>query len=181
VPYTKIGKPADRIQYWAGNSGANSANRIEAMRYHTHAVMMLGFNDIAGGSNSAATVLSNLRDAWARMKVVNPTLKIVEGFITLRTASNDSWATASGQTVQGGYETGGVRTTFNNSLAGEVTAGTIFSTFDFAPSIYDPAAIDKWLTNGTASYPTTDGTHPRPTFHGFEATYLRPIIAGFTA
>ncbi len=142
--------------------------------------MMLGFNDIAGGSNTAAQVLANLRLAWARMKAVNSALKILEGFITMRTSSSDSWATQGGQTVQGGYETGGVRTTFNNSLAGEVSAGTIFGTFDLAPSIYDPAAIDKWLANGTANYPTTDGSHPRPTFHGFEAAYLRPIFAGLT-
>jgi lysophospholipase L1-like esterase len=182
VPYTKIGKPADRIQYWAGNGGANSANRIEAMRYHTHAFMMLGFNDIAGGSNSAAAVLTNLRDVWARMKAVNPNLKIHEGFITLRTSSpSDQWASAAGQTPQGGYETGGTRTVFNNSLAAEVAAGTIAGTFDYAPSCYDPAFPDKWLTNGTANYPTTDGTHPRPTFYSFWATYLRPILAALTA
>ncbi len=180
IPYTKIGKPADRIQYWAGNAGANSANRIDAMRYHTHTTMMLGFNDIAGGSNTAAQVLDNLRLAWGRMRAVNPALKVLEGFIIIRTASSDSWATQSGQTVQGGYETGGVRTAFNNSLAAEVSAGTIFGTFDLVSSINDPAAPDKWLTNGTANYPTTDGTHARPTFHGLEAAYLRSIFSGIT-
>ena len=163
--------------YLSDLSFAGRYRRFAYMPYCTHAVIEAATNDIAGG-NTLAQVQAAAQTIWAICRQAG--LHITHVKTMPRTTSTDSWATAANQTPVSGFAVGGVRDQFNAWLDTQLAAGTIDALIDPNPVVEDQANPGKWVTNGTANYPTTDGIHPATALHVLAAARVRTWASGLT-
>lgn len=165
TPYVK-----STVGSWTySNAGIDKAPRMRAVwPYVTHIINELGTNDIAN-----ATTLSTMQGyataMWqAQKRVIGPygkPLQVAQTLIMPRTTSTDSWATAANQTPIAGFTVGGVRDQFNSWVKAQVGGGLLDAYIDVNQYVEDQSNSGKWITNGTANYPTTDGIHPSTALH----------------
>lgn len=173
VPYCKVTIGSWTFAYCLAS---NAPLQRTLWPYATSVVIALGTNDIAAnGSNLAAmqTFVTNL--CTSIKNVMGPyEVPVKTAVCTLmpRTTSTDSWATAANQTPVSGMGVGQTRDTYNAWLKAQpfVKGSPIDAVIDVNPFVEDSANPGKWITNGVASYPTADGVHPSPLFHGFAGT-----------
>lgn len=150
------------------NQSTNGIKKRSMWPYATDLFCELGTNDIATGA-SLATLQGYCLAIWgAAKRTIGPygrALRVHQMAILPRTTSTDSWATAANQTPATGFGVGGVRDQLNAWFLEKVADGTIDSVIDCCSAVEDPANHAKWITNGTANYPTSDGVHPSQVMH----------------
>ncbi|MBB5885450.1 SGNH/GDSL hydrolase family protein [Xanthomonas sp. LMG 8992] len=132
-------------------------------RYANRAIVMYGTNDLgtAGNGVTLAALQARILSGIAALKQApgSRIRKVIAGHLAPRTTSTDNWATAANQAYSAAsWGTGGTAAQYNAWLTSSV--GTQFDGAISWPSIRDASDPLRWLTNGTASYPTVDGTHP---------------------
>lgn len=115
---------------------------------------------------------------WSNLKTINPDVKIVKSGLICNTTSTDNWATTVNQTYKSGWEPGGKVDEMLTWFPTKVSDGTLAAYVD-PTALRDPSEPLKWAVNGSANYPTNDGTHPSPDFHEAWAIALRPVLRGF--
>ena len=133
-------------------------------KYCTHAILELGFNNM-GGTETLATLQAKATAILGELKrTLGPYDKpphVAVTTITPKTTSTNSYVDSAGQTVSSSFFTaGGLRDQYNDWLISLVGGGLVDSLIDLRAATEDPADHTKWYTNGTANFPTTDGTHP---------------------
>lgn len=151
--------------------------------YVTDLVIQLGTNDIVTGVTLATMQTRFTNIANAAKAVTGPygkPLRIHALSILPRMASStDSYATPGNMTPATGFALGGVRDQYNSWLQSQV--GTLITGYcDVSSVVEDQSNLSKWITNGTANYPTNDGTHPQSALHQLMApvlsSYFEPFI-----
>lgn len=180
----KLGAPGERVNGILVPQGY--ARRLVTASHGGNIVSNYGVNDLGNGS-SLAQLQSDITTFW---RMFSPMRKrVFQTTITPRTNSTDSWATTTNQIVQT-WEAN--RTGFNswlragapmNSSFVAVSIGTpgallagqtghpLYGVFDVASAVEVNASNvltlngGYWQVNGTANYPTTDGTHPSSVLH----------------
>jgi len=166
VPYISQTIGGDQF---AVNTYAYAPRKRVFWPYVTHLVISLGTNDIFSNNASLSTLQTYVTDMLtAAKRTIGPYGKPLQtAVVTLfpRTNSTDSWATAANQTTQTHMDVGGVRTTYNAWLASIAGGDLLDAVIDVNTYVEDPSNPGKWLTNGTANYPTPDGTHPASALH----------------
>lgn len=150
--------------------------------YATHIIVAMGTNDIAA-SQTLSQLQTNLTALLTDMKEVfgpyGKPPKIAVSTIMPRTTSTDLWATAVNQSpATSGFAIGGTRDTYNAWIKTQVGLGLIDAVIDVNPFVQDPVVTYAWLTNGTANYPTTDGTHPSTALHILAAQAVNAWAVG---
>lgn len=176
-PGMRIAATSDTAQQYALN------HRSRALRYAefaTHAVVLLGSNDIYNVGRTAVQTQTDLVNGvyiplWRAGKtVVACTLKP-------RNTSTDSWATLANQTVAAQEP---IRLAFNawirdglpidSTTLQPVATGTVGALrsgqaghpvsrwIDTASFVESSPNSGKWIVNGSANYATADGMHPTP-------------------
>jgi len=201
VPYVNIAIPGLTSGQFADatNRGAQSSGRRRLALSAPYIFNQGGTNDLASATWQAIAGynLSIASDAAARKS------KVVQSTILPKTTSSDSWATATNQTVTA-QET--KRIDYNTWLRGGApivdgvavvvgTSGALLAGSDGHPfwRIIDPCALievnasnvltqngGRWLTNGSANYPTTDGTHPTAAFHTILSDSVAAVVPFMT-
>lgn len=192
---------ADALDYFNG-----SIRRRQAGFGAPYAFLQYGTNDIFGSARTLAQLqIDNL--AIGQALALRGT-RVLVSTLTPRTTSTDSWATIANQTqlaaesVRQAYNAwlrGGAPVTLSGGLATAVTVGTagaVLAGMSGHPfwKVIDPAAYVEvnasnaltlsggyWLVNGTANYPTTDGTHPTAAVAALAAAAVPlPSLTAFT-
>ncbi len=174
IPATRQTVGGDQLSFNQENTGSM---KRAAWQYHTHFINEMLTNDIATQATAGvatATIVSScqamLTALWtAAKRTIGPygkPLNVTQTLCMPRTTSTDSWATAANQTPVAGFAVGGARDQINAWIKSQVGLGLLDSYIDPNQYVEDQANKGCWITNGTASYPTTDGIHPTP------ATYI---------
>ena len=148
VAYTNLGCETDTARQFTLTSTLRKALAAD----HTHVFVQYGINDVTAGRN-AATIQADLAAIYGYF----PTKKILVSTIAPKTTSSDSWATATGQTVDAAN---GVRTAVNDWLRSK--PAPIVACFDVADVMETARNSGKWknVGDGTATAAMTgDGTH----------------------
>lgn len=165
VPWAKQTVTGDLL---SKNTMATGSRKRTLWPYATHLLCNLAWNDINTGA-SLATLQGYLSDIWrAAKRTIGPYGKpmyVTQALVTPGTTSTDSFATAANQTYRTAFAPGGVRDQLNAWILGQVGQGLLDATVN--PNVYveDYANPGKWVTNGTANYPTADGIHPSAALH----------------
>lgn len=134
----------------------------------------IGSNDIGAGS-SYATIISNMQARFDWLKT-NGYSKIVRNQFGMRTSSTDSWSTSANQTYATNFGPSSVASQVKDWLNSASAIGVYYDLITQTPSYRDPSDEWKWLVNGTANYPTADGTHPTPAMHSLIAADITPTL-----
>ncbi len=152
----------------------------ELFKFANVVVEEYGTNDLgSGGTGVTATILSRLETIWGLARNAG-VQKIVRTTLMPRTNSTDAWATPEGQTPNTGWGADGKRDTINAALQDALAAGKIDVLLDTLPVLADPDDSHRWLTDGTARYATTDGTHVSVAGNALLATALRSALLSLT-
>lgn len=160
IAYVKTTVASDTF---AHNIISSSPFKRNCWQYVTHLVCELGINDVCINLSTLATLQTYVTNLCADIRsVTGPYGKPIKiAFCTLmpQTTSSNLWVDAAGQTPVTGATVGGVRDTYNAWLVTQV--GILFD-YLIDPNVYveDQVNHGKWITNGTANYPTADGVHP---------------------
>ena len=93
----------------------------------------------------------------------------------MRTSSTDGWATSANQTYSTNWGPGSKADAVKQFIDAGVANG-LYDYITSTPSYRDAGDPWKWATNGTANYPTSDGTHPKSPMHSVMATDILPTI-----
>lgn len=146
-------------------------------KYARFATDGIGSNDIANGVTTEQ-LKSNMINRWGLIKAkgIEKTVRTQMG---MRTSSTDSWATAGNQTYHSGWGPSSEAADVNSWLISQ--AGSLFDTYVPMPSYRDATDPWKWITNGSASYPTGDGIHPKAATYTLMANDLNSIIQTISA
>jgi len=181
IGYVQVAKAGEYANDWQGTYSKRVA-RGRAVGQMPVLICAYGFNDIYAGSRTLAQVKASLLGIWAEMSQGGER-KVYQTTITPRTTSTDSWATVANQTI---YEEGTsnvTRLALNEWLRAPASAGSgnsaIFDAAGTLEGIVDTAAQvevnaagvltlggSRWIVNGTADWPTSDGYHPQTAAHG---------------
>lgn len=156
----------------------SGTSRWEAfIPYTRFAIDELGTNDVgASGTGVFATIQTNLLANYAKLRDAGIE-KIVRTELMPRTTSTDSFATTTNQTINNGWGAGQLAAQLNGWFALKV-ADTTLDALVLMANVRDSVDPFKWAVNGTASFMTTDGTHPSSNGHEQAAITLRSVIAG---
>lgn len=119
-------------------------------------------NDISGPRTSAE-IINSLENRYAYAKSVGYDA-IVRNSLGMRTNSTDGWATPGNQTYYSGWGPGSKADEIKQYLDAGVSNG-LYDYITSTPSYRAAGDLWKWATNGTANYPTADGTHPKAPMH----------------
>lgn len=165
-----VGYPERAIagRYGTVNTGQSSETCLQYLQSHagrlpliracgiTHAHVEYGTNDIAASATlgQVQTYVGEVNSMCAASGI-----QPYNNTIIPRTSSTDSWATAANQSFVSGFAVGGVADLYNTGILSSPLPFAA-ATFDVNAILQDPGNARKWLTNGTANYLTTDGTHP---------------------
>jgi hypothetical protein len=157
VPFIKCSVGGSLAQHFADGF----TKRSVYFKYCTHAVCNYGTNDLVAG-RSATQVLADLQVIWASLKT-SRIRHVEQTLIFPRVTSSNSYVDAAGQTTLSGFDLGGTkRDPLNASIIAAVGANGLDNYLDLNGAVADPAALDKWVSNGTTTFATSDGTHPQP-------------------
>lgn len=151
--------------------GSTSAKVSNLMKYATTALYLApGTNDLPGVT--APVLITRIDQRIAQWKAAGGNGKVLVRRLFPRTGSSNSWADAAGQNVTtfAGWNAGQAAEIYNASLT-KPKYDDVFTT----TVSRDSAEPLKWVSNGTANYATTDGTHPTPALAALEA----PLMASF--
>lgn len=179
LPYVSMAVPGG----FASDDGTTVSAILASKRwalapYCTAFVCAYGTNDINGGA-SAATLTANLQTIRQAAKTFPFMQFIAQAQIIPRTTSTDSWATAANQTPVTGFAVSGTRDTVNSNIAADIGVYGLSGVIQFDLDVEDQVNPSKWITNGTASYPTIDGVHPKAALHGFMASRFAALLNTF--
>lgn len=171
VPYVKLTVGGDRLNL----QGFDKAPSKRALwPYVTHIAFALGTNDIATSSDSLATLQTNLTAlltaAKATLGPYGKPLKTAAVTIAPRVTTSDSYATALGQTPVAGFTKGSTRDLYNLWIKSIVGQGLLDAVIDVNPYVEDQTIGNRFITNGSANYPTTDGVHYSAALHTLAST-----------
>lgn len=186
MPVTQVAVRGTTSTYFAASTGNLYSNSLRRRRQSFGApyfFLEYGTNDLYGSARTVAQLQAdNLSIAGAASRKGS---KVILTTLTPRTASSDSWATAGNQSVLAqeplrlAYNqwvragapidsaTGvavAVRT--SNALLAGAAGHPIWKVIDPCQYVEVNASNvitqdgGRWLCNGTANWPTTDGTHP---------------------
>lgn len=113
----------------------------------------------------ASLVLAQMAAVNDQIKAILPNVPIIAMTVTPDALTTDSWATAANQTPAafGGWGDSTSRRHFvNQEIRAKNPLLKIDGYFDPATLLEDsyPIETSKWISNGSASYVTNDGTHP---------------------
>jgi lysophospholipase L1-like esterase len=164
---------------------ANSPLRLSVISRCTAAFVNLGVNDITDQAGVTATVQANLVALWTALDQLG--LQVWQSTIMPSTTSTDSWATKANQTVQGAFDTsrqainswlrtGATWTILGQSISMGNPLHPLTGVVDLSLWTEDPTDSSRWLSNGTASYWTLDGTHPSPAAYASLASQLMLFV-----
>lgn len=160
----------------------NSTKWHALLPYVRYVVDEYGTNNFGVSAiDSERTALQTaLETMWGVLRTNNIS-DIIRTYLMPKTSSTSTnWTSAADQTfapAQGqGFEPGGPVETFHAWIDSKLADNTVNYVEDF-PSVRDPGAFYKWLTNGTNDYPTADGVHPTAALHELAASDLRATIA----
>lgn len=134
--------------------------------YARIAVSEVGFNELNSALHKHQDLTYYFKNGGAQI-ILRPAL------IT-NTSSTDSWATEANQTKVA--ESNFVA---NNAFFAEQAANGFVGGYSFMSSVRGTDAY-KWLTNGSANYMTTDGSHPSAAGYTALAADLRTLMATVT-
>ncbi|MET0262486.1 MAG: hypothetical protein ABW223_06285 [Rariglobus sp.] len=169
-----------------GQSAANFTNPSRQKRqkhflpFANVVVEEYGTNDLgSGGTGSDSAILTRTEAIWTMARDAG-VQKIIRTKLMPRTASTDAWATLASQTPNTGWGAGAKRDLINTGFANALTAGKIDILLDTNAVIAAPSDSTRWLTNGTAKYTTTDGTHVSPAGNALLAVPLRAALLSLT-
>ena len=169
-----------------GQAAANFVNPARQKRqsqflpFANVVVEEYGTNDLASaGSGDPTTILNRLDTIWTMARNAG-VQKIIRTKLMPRTASTDAWATLANQTPNTGWQTGGKRDTINAGFQTALANGKIDILLDTLAVLGDPADPSRWLTNGTAKYTSSDGTHVSPAGNALLAGPLRAALLTLT-
>lgn len=144
------------------------------LKYGNYLFDGIGSNDISG-LRTAEQINNSLQLRYTALQSVGYR-KMIRNSLGMRTTSTDSWATAANQAY---YPDWGPGSTKANSVKQFLDAGVSNGLYDYITSTLsyrDPGDIWKWKTNGTANYPTSDGTHPKNSMHTLMAADIAVTI-----
>jgi lysophospholipase L1-like esterase len=169
-----------------GQSAANFINPARQQR-QTHflpfanvVVEEYGTNDLgSGGTGSTSGILTRTETIWSMARDAG-VQKVIRTKLMPRTSSTDAWSTLAGQTPNTGWNAGGKRDIINAGFATALADGKIDVLLDSLATIAAPSDNTRWLTNGTAKYVTTDGTHISPAGNALLAVALRSALLSLT-
>jgi hypothetical protein len=167
VAYAQTCQPSENGYDFTGPLNVIPGNRFRGAVGNgaTDVVWEYGANDVYNGFS-----LNNMKAATLRALSLakGSGQKFTVTTVLPRTGSTDSWATATNQTV-GTNEA--IRTGYNDWLrASGVTLG-MTRVIDICTAVEVNASnvltVDggRWITTGTANYPTIDGVHPTAAIH----------------
>lgn len=185
LPVTHIGVKGTTSTYFANSTGNIYSNSLRRRRQAFGApyfFLNYGTNDLFGSLRTVAQLQSdNLSIASGAARKGS---KVIVSTLVPRTTSTDAWATASNQAVlaqessrlayNAWLRAGAPVDSAGNAVAAG-TAGAILAGQAGHPfwKVIDPCRYvevntsnvltqdgGRWLTNGSANWPTTDGIHP---------------------
>jgi lysophospholipase L1-like esterase len=138
------------------------------MRYATHSYIELGTNDINADAADAVTVEAALSSIYTTARNAGAWRLIASDILPLN-ASTDDFATNATYNASGiVLEVRAVRAWLQGLL--DSSAIQLFLPY---PGVRAASDNDRWLTNGTPQYMTTDGIHPSPVGHDLNGVELR--------
>jgi lysophospholipase L1-like esterase len=174
-PWIMIGRSSGNLSNFLT---PDAPRRMALLHYCSHAIVQAGTNDLA--SQSLAAAQNSALKVWAACR--RRGLEVYQVLIFPRIASTtDSYASAAGQVPAAGFETGGgKRDPFNAWVRACVADGTIDGLIDPNPFVEDSVNPGKWITNGSANYPTSDGVHPSTALHVLAAKAVAAVARTFT-
>ena len=143
------------------------------LKYGRYMFDGIGSNDIAG-LRSAAEINAALEARYVQLGEVGYK-KMIRNSLGMRTTSTDSWSTAANQTYYDNWGPGSKADAVKQFIDAGVANG-LYDYITSTPSYRDAGDPWKWATNGTANYPTSDGTHPKSPMHSVMATDILPTI-----
>jgi lysophospholipase L1-like esterase len=134
----------------------------DVWQYCTHALFAMGYNDMNASSLSVmqANALAVLQELKRTIGPYGKPLHVTVVTIIPATTSTNGWINAAGQTATANFAPGAKRDQYNAWLLSLVGGGLVDAAIDISTVTDDPANLGKWFTNGTANFPTVDGTHP---------------------
>lgn len=158
IPWIKMTKPGDAANAYKGGIRQKT---LSLMQYCSHVICQVATNDIAT-PYTLEVCQANLTATWAHVKARGKHL--TQCLVMPKTTSTDSWATLANQSYATGCEPGGVRDQLNAWIKSQVGI-LIDDIIDPNPYVESQTDHGKWIVNGSANYPTTDGTHPSTAIH----------------
>jgi len=114
-------------------------------------------------ARSASIMLAQMAAVNSQIKEVLPNAPIIVMTGTPDAASTDAWRTPENQTVAIGWgDSTSRRNLVNEQIKAKNPLLQISEFFDPSSVLEDgyPTVTGKWVSNGSASYVTNDGTHP---------------------
>ncbi len=167
IPYASLARGGTR---WSGWKISSAPRSLFLAEYATHAIVALGTNDLYNVGDNLATTKADALEVIARLKARNNLPITLSKVMPRMSGSTDSYATPGGMTPISGFESGGAeRDTYNAWLDAQKAQGVISDVVDPNPYVEDQVNLGKWITNGAANYPTTDGIHPTTALHALAA------------
>lgn len=151
--FLKLTMPGSLI---AAFQGSAFVLRRQLLAYCTDIIFQAGENNVAPGFASLSAAYEAAVD---ELRANHPGKGIVGTQLLVRSTSTDSWATEANQTAQHSATRSSMRS-FTSGLVGSKLDGVIDG-YQFIRG----TAGDKWIVNGAANYPTTDGLHPSAATH----------------
>ncbi len=149
--WTRVTRPGDASLFW-GN--ANRFARMDVVKHCTHAIIVLGTNDLGAMNLSAGYVQAELSMLWKALACRG--LKVWQCTLPPFTTSTDQWATISNQAVVATYESN--RTHVNDWI--RTTPQYLAGYFEVADALETFRNSGIWKTTGAPSGYTDDGVHP---------------------
>lgn len=148
--YMQLTASVEALSGWL----AGSANQQALLRYATHLINALNYNDIWIGNKTLATCIANTTTVQNIGRALNK--KVYNITIGPRTTSTDSWATVANQTIQNA-SINAIRLAYNAWVRGGGSGQDGY--FDIADAEESARDSGKWKVNGSANFFTGDGIH----------------------
>jgi lysophospholipase L1-like esterase len=156
--FLNLGKSSTTARTTGGGGWhTGSPQGIKLLKYGSHFLDGLGHNDIFGSSDSAATLLANLRQNI--YSLFPPGARVYRSTLTPKSSSNATtprWQSDADQTTN---TNNSIRVTFNGLVRAGIVGVTDY--FEIADQVESARDNGKWIgTVGTDQVETTDGIHP---------------------
>lgn len=150
-PYISMACPSDRMSFWA----TSNTNRSQLAIYCTDAIIQYGINDL-NVPRTAAQLIADAITVIAKLKAVNPAIRIFVCTIAPYASSSDSFAVTANQTTQ---TSNAQRVLYNNWVRNTINVKNLNGYIDLADVQENVRDGGLWLLNGIAGYFTADGLH----------------------
>lgn len=165
VPSVNLSKGSEMAQ---NNQLTLGSRKRAAWPYATHLLCALGRNDIGAG-RTLLQIQTDLIAIWTAAKRTKgpygKPLHVTQTLMPPSTSSTDNWATAANQTPTSGFAAGGVRDQLNAWIIAQAGQGLLDAYVNLNVYWEDQSNPNKWVTNGSNNYATSDGVHPSAALH----------------